>query len=175
MADDPFEVLVERHHPEIHRYLARVTRRAAEADDLAQETFLRAYRAWRGLPATANLRAWLFAIATNLSRNHFRSEKRRSRAHESVKVTTTETGRDTADGAVVFTEALTLVETVVDGLPFKQRSAFVLRKVHELEYGAIAEALGCSAESARAHVFQALRKIRQSLDGHDVPRTEVSR
>lgn len=175
MAEDPFEALVEKHYREIRRYLARVTRRTAEADDLTQETFLRAYRTWRALPADANVRAWLFAIATNLSRNHFRSEKRRSRAHDSVKAGATERDHDTADGGAVFGEALTLVEGVVERLPFKQKSAFVLRKMHELDYDAIGEALGCSAESARAHVFQALRKIRQSLDGHELPRTEVSR
>jgi RNA polymerase sigma-70 factor (ECF subfamily) len=175
MADDPFEAIVEAHHREIHRYLARVTRRATEADDLTQETFLRAYRTWRALPPDANLRAWLFTIATNLSRNHFRGEKRRWRAHDSVKATATERAHESADGNAVFSEALTLVEHVVTRLPFKQRSAFVLRKVHELEYGAIGEALGCSSESARAHVFQALRKIRQSLDGHELPHTEVPR
>lgn len=174
MADDPFETIVEAHHAEIRRYLARVTRRAAEADDLTQETFLRAYRSWRALPAGANVRAWLFAIATNVSRNHFRGEKRRSRAHESVKASVSERGHESTDGAVMFSEALTLVEEVVERLPFKQRSAFVLRKIHELEYDAIGTALGCSSETARAHVFQALRKIRQSLDGHDLSRTEVS-
>ena len=174
MADDPFETVVEAHHAEIRRYLARVTRRAPEADDLTQETFLRAYRSWRGLPAGANVRAWLFAIATNLSRNHFRGEKRRSRAHESIKATVTERGRDSSDGTVVFTEALAAVEHVVVSLPFKQRSAFVLRKIHELDYEAIGTALGCSSDAARAHVFQALRKIRLSLDGHDRSRTEAS-
>jgi RNA polymerase sigma-70 factor (ECF subfamily) len=175
MGTIPFETLVESHHGEIHRYLSRVTRRATEAEDLTQETFLRAYRAWPTLPADANARAWLFTIATNLSRNHFRGESRRWRAHESVKATATERSSDDSDGAVVFNEAMTLVEQVVEGLPFKQKTAFVLRKMHELDYEAIGAALSCSAESARAHVFQALRKIRQGLDHHELPRTEVSR
>ena len=172
---DPFEVVVETHHGEIHRYLSRVTRRTAEADDLAQETFFRAYRHWRALPDGANVRAWLFTIATNVSRNHFRGARRRTRAYDTVKAASTERGHDSADGGVVFNEAMTLVERVVDGLPFKQRSAFVLRKVHELDYEGIGAALGCSGETARAHVFQALRKIRQTLDRHELPRTEVSR
>src|SRR5437762_13390818 len=80
MGDDPFEAIVAAHHGEIHRYLARVTARASDADDLSQETFLRAFRAHRALPASANVRAWLFAIATNLYRNHIRGEVRRRRA-----------------------------------------------------------------------------------------------
>ena len=80
MADSPFEAVVAAHHGEIHRYLARVTSRASDADDLSQETFLRAYRAFRSLPPDANVRAWLFAIATNLYKNHVRGEVRRRRA-----------------------------------------------------------------------------------------------
>jgi DNA-directed RNA polymerase specialized sigma24 family protein len=57
------------------------------------------------------------------------------------------------------------VEAIVRGLPLKQRLAFMQRKLHGLDYGTIGQSLGCSAESARAHVFQALRKIRQALDG----------
>jgi RNA polymerase sigma-70 factor (ECF subfamily) len=171
----PFETLVETHHAEIHRYLARVTRRAAEADDLAQETFLRAFRSWRTLPDDANVRAWLFTIATNLSRNYFRGESRRSRAHATVQAATSDQGHDRPDGEVQMKETVELVEGVVERLPFKQRSAFILRKVHDLDYEAIGGALSCSPESARAHVFQALRKIRAGLDGHVLRRAEVLR
>jgi DNA-directed RNA polymerase specialized sigma24 family protein len=58
------------------------------------------------------------------------------------------------------------VERIVGELPLKQRLAFVQRKVHGFEYETIAENLGCSPESARANVFQALKKIRCALDGH---------
>src|SRR6202795_619787 len=77
MTEDPFETVVATHHAEIHRYLVRVTSRSGEADDLSQETFVRAYKAYRALPPDANVRAWLFAIATNLCRNHYRAEGRR--------------------------------------------------------------------------------------------------
>ena len=76
MTEDPFETVVAAHHAEIHRYLVRATSRPGDADDLSQETFVRAYKAYRALPSDANVRAWLFAIATNLCRNHFRAEGR---------------------------------------------------------------------------------------------------
>jgi len=153
-----------------------VTTRAAEADDLSQETFLRAYRAFRALPADANVRAWLFAIATNLARNHFRGEKRRRAAQAAVRIAG---GRDedrvaAPDAETAFGEARALVDRAVMALPYKQRVAFTLRKVHDLDYPAIAESLGCSAESARANVFQALKKIRLELDGRDVVTAEAS-
>ncbi len=56
MGPETFETVVAAHHPEIHRYLRRLTARASEADDLSQETFLRAYRAFRELPEDANVR-----------------------------------------------------------------------------------------------------------------------
>ena len=53
--------------------------------------------------------------------------------------------------------------------------AFTLRKMHELDYEVIGQSLDCSPESARAHVFQALRKIRTMLNGHALPMTEPTR
>ena len=166
MGRETFETVVAAHHPEIHRYLRRMTARGSEADDLSQETFLRAYRAFRELPDDANVRAWLFAIATNLFRNHVRSEKRRSTLHAAVLATRSESAGHDPEGETVYRETRTLIEGVVVALPFKQRTAFVLRKIHDLDYETIARTLDCSADSARAHVFQALRKIRHRLNGH---------
>src|SRR5687768_9286411 len=175
MGPESFETVVVTHHPEIHRYLVRVTRRPAEADDLSQETFLRAYRAYRALPPDANVRAWLFAIATNLFRNSLRSGKRRRVAHDTIRGQKRADSDDGPEGAAVFNEARAAIEDVIGKLPTKQRAAFVLRKVHELPYEEIAESLDCSVDSARAHVFQAFRKIRHRLDDTQLAMPEVSR
>ena len=169
MGPETFETVVTVHHGEIHRYLRRMTARASEADDLSQETFLRAYRAFAALPEDANVRAWLFAIATNLFRNHLRAEKRRSTWQAAVLATGNEAAGNDPEDESVYRETRTLVEAVVAGLPLKQRTAFVLRKIHELDYETIARTLDCSTDSARAHVFQALRKIRHRLNGHAMP------
>jgi RNA polymerase sigma-70 factor (ECF subfamily) len=175
MGAQPFETIVAAHHAEIFRYLRRVTSRTTEAEDLSQETFLRAYRAYRTLTPEANVRAWLFAIATNLMRNHFRSEKRRRVAYATAAVESRESDPDGPEAEALFVEARDLLEITVRGLPVKQRVAFTLRKMHDLDYDTIGQSLDCSAESARAHVFQALRKIRVSLDGHQLPHTEPTR
>lgn len=169
MGAQPFETIVGAHHAEIYRYLRRVTSRPTEAEDLSQETFLRAYRAYRTLGPEANVRAWLFTIATNLGRNHFRSEKRRRAAHLAVSVERREADPGGPEDEALFGEARALVETTVHALPLKQRLAFIMRKIHDLDYEAIGRSLDCSAESARAHVFQALRKVRLSLNGHELP------
>jgi RNA polymerase sigma-70 factor (ECF subfamily) len=163
MGDEAFGEVVTAYHAEIHRYLARVTGRRSDADDLSQETFLRAFRAHRGLPPGANVRAWLFTIATNLSRNHFRTESRRRRAHATAMGEPAHAGAARPDGEAAVNEASARLEEIVARLPGKQRLAFILRKIHELDYDEIAASLECSEESARAHVFQAVKKLRGSL------------
>ncbi len=169
-----FDAIVEAHHGEIYRYLCRLTARGSEADDLSQETFLRAYRAYATLAADANVRAWLFAVATNLARNHFRSESRRRKAHAEVRASHAQSDGSAPDGEVLLDEASRRLDGIVARLPMKQRAAFVLRKVHELDYDAIGRTLDCSADSARAHVFQALKKIRHGL-AQDGAAQELSR
>ncbi len=174
MAEDAFEAVIAAHHAEIHRYVTRVTARSSDADDLSQETFIRAFRAHKGLPPDANLRAWLFAIATNVCRNYFRGEKRRRLAYAAAgEAHAAEVGRP--DGHVLVTEASVRIDEIVAGLPVKQRMAFTMRKMHDLDYEAIGGSLSCSAESARAHVFQALRKIRRGLDELAAIDTEPTR
>jgi RNA polymerase sigma-70 factor (ECF subfamily) len=168
MGAAPFETVVASYHPEIHRYLRRVAPRAGDADDLSQETFIRAFRAYRRLPEDANVRAWLFAIATNLCRNHHRSERRRTRAHAAVRDSRRMADGDDPEGVTLFNEARSAIERLVERLPLRQRIAFTLRKIHDLDYEAIAESLHCSPEAARAHVFQALRKIRLALYAHEL-------
>ncbi|HWC03230.1 MAG TPA: RNA polymerase sigma factor [Methylomirabilota bacterium] len=174
MSDRSFEALMSDHHAEIYRYVLRVTGRRQDADDLSQETFLRAFRAHRSLPPDANARAWLFTIATNLTRNHFRSQKRRRLAYAAVVTETRETDEERPDGVTLSQELGTAVEQVVSELPLKQRLAFLQRKVHGLDYEAIGRSIECSAETARAHVFQALRKIRRALQGRELIGKELA-
>jgi RNA polymerase sigma-70 factor (ECF subfamily) len=175
MSQEAFENVVSAHHGEIFRYLQRVIGQAGDADDLSQETFLRAYRAYGSLPGEANLRAWLFTIATNLAKNHFRSETRRRRAYGEMRASMRETVEAAPEAELVSRETGALVEGVVRRLPLKQRLAFTQRKIHGLDYEAIGRSLNCSAETARAHVFQAVRKIRQALDGHGLLPEEPER
>jgi RNA polymerase sigma-70 factor (ECF subfamily) len=175
METTAFDGYVTAHHGEIFRYLRRLSWRASEADDLAQETFLRAYRAWAALADGANVRAWLFTIATNVYRNHVRSERRRQAAHATVRATRPEVDPDGPEEEAMARQIRSLTEAAIRQLPLKQRLAFTLRKLHELDYDVIGQTLDCTPDTARAHVFQALRKIRTTLDGHALALTEPTR
>ena len=117
MGLQPFETLVEAHHAEIFRYLARVTARSSEAEDLSQETFLRAYRAYRTLTPDANVRAWLFTIATNLTRNHFRAERRRRLAHTALRESRTGLDGTDPEAESSLSETRSRLDAVVSNLP----------------------------------------------------------
>jgi RNA polymerase sigma-70 factor (ECF subfamily) len=175
MAEDAFEGIVAAHHGEIRRYLLRITARPSDADDLSQETFLRGFRAYSSLPPDANVRAWLFAIATNLSRNHFRSRKRQRLAYAAAAAEPRMTDGAGPEREALLGETRARAERIIADLPDKQRLAFTMRKMHDLDYDAIGASLSCSPESARAHVFQAVKKIRRGLDDGPPVETESTR
>lgn len=154
-----FDELVERFSGEIYRFSLRLTRDSTDADDLYQETLLRAYRAFGRLDREANQRAWLYRIATNT----FLSGKRRSSRVEQLDGE----AESQIPAAPVDLEAkldaralLLEVERAVAQLPDKQRVALILRKYHEMDYAGIAMNLNCSEAAARANVHEALRKLR---------------
>jgi RNA polymerase sigma-70 factor (ECF subfamily) len=158
-AKPTFEVVLERYQAEIFRYAMQLTRNPADADDLYQETMMKAFRAYGRLDADANVRAWIYRIATNTflsdRRKHGRVDLLDDVAAQAIPAAQT----DHAAGL----DARALLEEVavfVDQLPPKQRVALTLRKYHELGYAEIADALRCSEAAARASVHEALRKLR---------------
>ncbi len=155
-----FGELIDRHQVEVLRYLERLTGRSAEADDLFQETFLRAFAAFGRLRPGSNHRAWLYRIATNQFLNHQRTRARRAEtgvpdglpAHEM----SVEHRHDLATRAG-------RARAAIARLPPRQRAAFVQRTIEEMSYRDIAAGLRCSEEAARAHVYHAVRRLRREL------------
>lgn len=168
----PFEDLIERHSAELFRYLWRLLRDTDDAQDCLQETYLKAFRAYGRLRSAANLRAWLYKIATNVARTHGQR-----RARLAGRTADLDTGlRADFDGSDSAEEnELALVVQAVNSLPYRQREALMLRKYQGLEYEEIALALGCTPTTARAHVYQAVRKLRTRFGGpaHRLPAQEA--
>jgi RNA polymerase sigma-70 factor (ECF subfamily) len=155
-----FDDTLSRHGAEIYRYALHLTRNRPDADDLYQETALKAFRAWDRLPCDANHRAWLYRIATNT----FLSDKRKTSRLRSLDA---DAGVDLIpaasrddDGRLDAGDLLRDVEAFIASLPPKQRAALVQRKYQEMDYSEIAAALGCSEDAARRSVHEALRKLR---------------
>jgi RNA polymerase sigma factor (sigma-70 family) len=155
-----FDDTLARHGAEIYRFALHLTRNRPDADDLYQETALKAYRAWNRLPCDANHRAWLYRIASNT----FLSDKRKSSRLRSLNaedmVESIPAASQDDDGRLDAGTLLREVEAFIEGLPPKQRIALVQRKYLDIGYPEIAATLGCSEEAARRSVHEALRKLR---------------
>jgi RNA polymerase sigma factor (sigma-70 family) len=154
-----FEDLVERHQAEIYRYSMQLTRNRTDADDLYQETLIKAFRAFDRLDGNANHRAWLYKICSNTFLSNQRKAGREGPLDETVEMSLPAESTDQAaslDARAVLKE----VELFITTLPAKQRVALILRKYHEVGYDEIAATLKCSEAAARANVHEALRKLR---------------
>ncbi|WP_236607006.1 RNA polymerase sigma factor [Sandaracinus amylolyticus] len=157
-----FAELIETWQGPIHGYLARSGVAAPERDDLFQEVFLRVHRALRGTESTDDglprgpLGPWIFAIAVNAVRSHFRKVKVRA-----VVSLRDDAGDATADhapspeGALVMRETTEWVEAQIARLPLEQREALLLCTVHGLELRDAAEALGVPADTVKTRVRRA--------------------
>jgi RNA polymerase sigma-70 factor (ECF subfamily) len=167
-----FEDLIERHHDEICAYLWRLMgpdgRRdgGMDVEDLTQDVFLRAYESFPGLRPNSNHRAWLYKIATHsaytqLRRIKHRRDKLSFLAHSPMELS--KASDDPASGK--YPEQT--VRALVNSLPVKQKACITLRYLQDLDYPQIAQILGCSQESARANVYQAIRHLRQALEEKD--------
>ena len=157
----PFEDAVKTMEREIMRFLMRSTGDRDDAMDLFQETWLRAYRAYPTLQSEDGLRPWIFRIASNLCRNRARDRMRRGRviSHESFDCESLE-HRASHQHLNGGPEGALHLKRSIARLPGKQGQALMMRKFAGLEYAEIGTALNCSAESARACVYQALKKLR---------------
>ena len=154
-----FDELLERYQNEIFRYSMQLTRNSADADDLYQETMLKAYRAFHRLGPDSNYRAWLYRICTNTFLSQKRKDKRERPLDPVLDDHLAVTNPD-QPASLDARDLLVEVEQFVQNLPEKQRLALILRKYHELDYACIAETLNSSEEAARANVYEALRKLR---------------
>jgi RNA polymerase sigma-70 factor (ECF subfamily) len=156
-----FRELVSRHLGTVRRFCARAATPAA-ADELAQDTFTRLWQArsrWRdGTPFAP----YLFAIATNLCRNHHRGQGRRLRAMEAL-ATEPAASPVAPDAALERQAEVARVQEALQQLPEAQREAVLLRFGAELDSDALGEALGCNASTARSRVFFGLKRLRDLL------------
>ncbi len=154
-----FDELVRVYSREIFAYLWRMLGDNELAEDCLQEVYLRGFKAYARLDGEANFRAWLYKIATNTAYSLREKEARISSKHlalDDVEIEDKRTPHEDFD----VKERLEKVAKAVASLPEMQRSAIVLRKYQELTYSEIALILNCSESSARANVYQGLKKLR---------------
>jgi RNA polymerase sigma-70 factor (ECF subfamily) len=151
-----FNLLVEKHNREIYAYLWRMLRDPLDAEDALQESFLRAFRGFPYLKNEDNLRAWFYKIATNVAYTYLKQRT----LHENRTAKLDEASSPAFQPNPDQAEIMEAVRIAVESLPQKQRAALVLRNYQGFEYTEIAQILKCSEDTARANVYQALKKLR---------------
>jgi RNA polymerase sigma-70 factor, ECF subfamily len=170
-----FELLLQRYRTPLVNFLYRMVRAREEAEDLAQEVFLRVYRARKDYVPSAKFTTWLFRIATNLALNSVR-DNRHQRMEVSLDAPVTV---DTEDGDekpldiaekhpnieqyLVEEARKKMIRHAIDKLPEKQRAAVLLHKYQELDYGDIAKILECSESALKSLLFRAYETLRVEL------------
>ena len=151
-----FEELVRRHQQMIHALTFRMTGSSSDAEDLAQEIFIQAFRKLSSFRGDAKFSTWLYRIGINTCLNWKKSQQRRTQLHEEWSRQTRETGGQTDDLAARVQEALL-------ALPPKQRAAVILTTYEGLNHAEAARVLGCSETTVSWRVFAAHRKLRVLL------------
>jgi RNA polymerase sigma-70 factor, ECF subfamily len=157
-----FEMLIRNHQHMIHSLAFRMTGSPADAEDLAQETFLRAYEQLGSFRGTAKFSTWLYRIAVNACLNWRQSEARRFRLHANCAEEMSVLGVNGGNPAL---ESLAnqQVQSALLKLSLKQRAAIVLTIYDGLNHAEAAHILGCSETTVSWRVFTAKRKLKQWL------------
>jgi RNA polymerase sigma-70 factor (ECF subfamily) len=163
-----FADLLHRHRNPVVNYLYRMVQNAAIAEELAQDVFLRVYRARGNYEPSAKFTTWLYCIATNVALNHLR-DGRMARRMAALDDPENDIGRGLAapepnvEQRMVARSGNWEVRQAVMALPAKQRAAVILHKYQELDYRQIAASLGCSESAVKSLLFRAYESLRVRL------------
>lgn len=159
--DAAFEALVNRYQQPLIGFFFRMVGDQSIAEELAQETFLRAYRLRKTYGSDAKFTTWIYRIATNLAINRPRDIR-----HERAKVVVSieKRGEQTGSEQVILRrERLAAVRRHIDALPEHQRLAVLMHKYQGLDYQQIAEVLELSEAATRSLLFRAYETLQQKL------------
>ncbi|MEP6995926.1 MAG: sigma-70 family RNA polymerase sigma factor [Acidobacteriota bacterium] len=165
---DSFNQLVLRWERPIYALAYRVIGREEDARDVAQETFLRAFRALKGFKGQAKFSSWLYRIALNLCRDWMRRERRAPvmQAPEGVDIIELageSTPSESIEDLVSRHELGRAVAQAMSGLPEEQRTAIILKEYHGLTFQEIADLLDCPLSTVKTRLYQGLTVLRKQL------------
>jgi RNA polymerase sigma-70 factor, ECF subfamily len=180
-----FEELVEKYQHRLVAVLHHLVGNAEEAEDLAQEVFLRIYKARKKYRARAKFSTWLFTIANNLALNALRSKRRKA----AVPLDASDSGplgprpaerlvRDRGEQPsqhLQQQELAAVIRRALDGLNERQRAAVLLNKFEEMNYAEIAEVMGLTTKAVKSLLSRARSNLRLALqdyiymDGEAIP------
>jgi len=167
-----FDLLVAKYQRRIYRLVLRFIRDPSLAEDVAQETFLRAYRAIGQFRGDSQFYTWLYRIAVNTAKKAISDDMRDptvsegdGSGHDEETFSPTEllTNHETPESILVSKEIVQTVNAAMESLPEDLRMAITLREIEGLSYEDIAEAMQCPIGTVRSRIFRAREAIAERL------------
>ncbi|NLR74105.1 MULTISPECIES: RNA polymerase sigma factor RpoE [Leeia] len=167
-----FDLLVGKYQRKLARLLSRFVRNPEEIEDVAQEAFIKAYRALPSFRGESAFYTWLYRIAINTAKNYLMSAGRRATTTStSIEVDESETldmaeqvpDDNTPETELANQQIVQAVNRVVEALPEELREAITLREMEGLSYEEIAEAMQCPIGTVRSRIFRAREAIAAEL------------
>jgi len=183
--EQSFELLLRKYRTPLVNFLYRMVRDTAVAEDLAQEVFLRVYRARQEYAPSAKFTTWMFRIATNLALNSVRDNRHRklevSMDQSVVAGEDEQRPMEVPDRAPSVEQEMVarcradMILKAIHSLPEKQRAAVLMHKYQELDYDEIARVLECSESALKSLLFRAYETLRVELAPLVSPTVRVNR
>jgi RNA polymerase sigma-70 factor (ECF subfamily) len=163
---EAFDLIVERHRRHVYQLCYRFVGNHEDASDLAQDVFVRAFRALKNFKRQASIGTWLYRIAVNVSLNRVSAKTPRPESLDVLLLASDERIASEAESpaeTLLRGERARRVREAIARLPKKQRTTLVLRVYHELPHEEIAGILGSSVGAVKANFFHALNNLRKLL------------
>ena len=161
-----FAAIVDRYKKQIYSITYSMTRNHADADDLSQDTFVKAYENLRKFKLGTNFRSWLSRIAVNSCIDHIRRKKRFSEDPLDAQAETLPHGNPNPQDELESSELMENITKAVESLPKSQRIVVVMREMQGFGLKEIAEILKCSESTVRWRLHYARKKLQKKLQGY---------
>ncbi|CAN7233940.1 RNA polymerase sigma factor RpoE [Pseudoduganella sp. LjRoot289] len=166
-----FDLLVAKYQRRLMRLVSRIVHDPAEAEDVVQETFIKAYRAIRHFRGDSAFYTWLYRIGINTAKNFLASQSRRtptSTENDAEQAEVFDSGEqlrdiNTPESVLASQQIARTVNAAMDALPLDLRTAIVLREIEGLSYEEIADIMSCPVGTVRSRIFRARDLIAQRL------------
>ncbi|KAF3997958.1 RNA polymerase sigma factor RpoE [Glaciimonas immobilis] len=166
-----FELLVIKYQRKLMRLVSRLVRDQAEAEDVVQEAFIKAYRALPQFRGDSAFYTWLYRIGINTAKNYLVTQGRRAPTSTESNSEDAETFDDgeqlrdinTPESLLATKQIAQTVNVAMEALPEELRTAITLREIEGLSYDEIAEAMGCPIGTVRSRIFRAREAIAEKL------------
>lgn len=165
-----YDLLVIKYQHRIIQLVNRYVKDPSEAQDVAQEAFIKAYRALGNFRGDSAFYTWLYRIAINTAKNYLVSRSRRYSDYqvdvqdaEQVENAPQLKGMDTPENLLMNDEVVSVIKTAIDKLPEEMKTAIMLREFEGLSYEEISQAMECPVGTVRSRIFRAREAIDEKL------------